>query len=238
MPTAPLFEKYYFSRSWYVSATVRFHRLIAASCPEKASILEIGAGPRNSTSDYLARLGNVAGLDVSEEVFANPALVEAKVFKGTTFPFADDSFDVCVSNYVLEHVADAETHFREVARVLRPGGFYFFRTPNIWHYVTIGSRLLPHSLHVAIANQMRGLKDAHDPYRTYYRANSRHVLNRLSRCAGLIPSRLELIEPEPSYGKASPLLFFPMMAYERFVNSSRLLELFRINIFGVLQKPA
>jgi len=190
MPTGHLFERYYFSRSWYISGTLRFHRLIAAFCPENAAILEIGSGPQNATSDYLARLGKVSGLDVSEEVFTNPALREAKVFNGTTSPFSDESFDVCVSNYVLEHVGDAEIHFREVSRVLRAGGFYFFRTPNIWHYVTIGSRLLPHSLHVAMANRMRSLKDAHDPYPTYYRANSRHILSRLSRGAGLAPVRL------------------------------------------------
>jgi len=59
---------------------------------------------------------------------------------------------------------------------------------------------------------MSSLKDAHDPYPTYYRANSRHMLKRLSSSAGLFPVCLELVEPEPSYGKASPWLFFPMVA--------------------------
>jgi SAM-dependent methyltransferase len=142
-----------------------------------------------------------------------------------------------VSNYVLEHVPNAEVHFQEIFRVLKPGGIYFFRTPNIWHYVTIGSRLLPHSAHVAIANRLRGLKDAHDPYPTVYRANSRAAINRLANQSRLVPVRLEMIEAEPSYGAAHPFLFYSMMAWERFVNRFERASMFRANILGMITKP-
>jgi hypothetical protein len=46
-----------------------------------------------------------------------------------------------------------------------------------------------------------------------------------------------MIEAEPSYGAAHPLLFYPMMAYERVVNSSDLFSVFRVNILGTLRKP-
>lgn len=39
------------------------------------------------------------------------------------WPYADASFDVMVSNQVLEHVGDHRRFFAETARVLKPGGF-------------------------------------------------------------------------------------------------------------------
>lgn len=39
---------------------------------------------------------------------------------GTTLPFADGSFDLAASNHVIEHLNDAASHVRELARVLRP----------------------------------------------------------------------------------------------------------------------
>jgi SAM-dependent methyltransferase len=44
-----------------------------------------------------------------------------------TFP--DGLFDVVITQDVLEHVPDPLAAFREVARVLRPGGFHIFTVP-------------------------------------------------------------------------------------------------------------
>jgi hypothetical protein len=49
---------------------------------------------------------------------------------------------------------------------------------------------------------------------------------------------LRLIEKEPSYGMASPLFFYPMMAYERTVNATERLAGLRANFLVVLRKPA
>jgi len=42
--------------------------------------------------------------------------------EGDAWPYASAMFDVVVSNQVLEHVADADLFFAELARVLAPGG--------------------------------------------------------------------------------------------------------------------
>jgi SAM-dependent methyltransferase len=236
--TQLLFEKYYYSRPWYTGGTAPFHDLCNRNIRSGGEILEIGAGPSNPTTDTLARIGPVTGVDITDEVLGNRGCVRAEVFDGLKFPFPDNSFDACVSNWVLEHVADTESHFKEVARVLRPGGVYCFRTPNLFHYVTIGSRLLPHSFHLRLANRLRKLgDDAHDPYPTFYRANTGGRMAKLIRGAGLIPTKIQFLEPEPSYGAAHAALFYPMMMYERLVNSTNLLSNFRIIIFGTCVKP-
>jgi SAM-dependent methyltransferase len=200
-------------------------------------ILEIGAGPANATSRFLATLGRLEGLDVSAEVRDNDALEHAHLYDGGTFPLPNDSFEWCVSNYVLEHVTNPDWHFSEIRRVLKRGGRYIFRTPNLYHYVTLASRLLPHAAHKAIANRLRALEaDAHEPWRTVYKANTRRALTRLASKSGLTLESIALIEPDPSYGRASAYLFYPMMGYERLVNATQLLSPFRANILGVMRK--
>src|SRR5262249_32594006 len=163
-----------------------------------------------------------------EEVLANDSLAEARVYDGNTLPYAAGSFDACVSYYVMEHVPDPVAHLREVARVLRKTGAYFICTPNLWHYVTLSSFLLPYWAHRKVASRLRGLGDgAHEPYATVYRANTPRALQRAARAAGLSIAVLELIEFEPCYGRCHSALFYPMMAYERLVNSSPLFAPFR-----------
>ena len=51
--------------------------------------------------------------------------------------FADDSFDVFITQDVFEHVLAPGVAFREVARVLRPGGAHVFTIPLYQHEVSV-----------------------------------------------------------------------------------------------------
>ena len=44
-------------------------------------------------------------------------------------PFTDNHFDVVLCNHVLEHVKDDILAMREIARVLKPGGFAILQVP-------------------------------------------------------------------------------------------------------------
>lgn len=235
--TQHLYDKYY-PKPAFRGGTLPFFDICREKIPNGARILEIGAGAKNETTQVLSSIGTVTALDIDSDVHKNSAAAQTLVFDGIKFPVPDQSFDACVSNWVLEHVADPVSHFREVARVLRPGGVYCFRTPNLLHYVMCGSYLLPHSMHLAFANRLRKMKpDAHAPWPTYYRANRPARLKQLMADAGIELTSLTMIEPEPAYGRAHPALFYPMMAYERVVNANRFFETFRVIIIAVAQKP-
>ena len=123
--------------------------------------------------------------------------------------------------------------------MLKPGAAYIFRTPNRFHYVALISSMTPHWFHVKVANRVRNLPpEAHDPYPTVYRMNSRRSLRRHSEAVGLVAETLRMIEKDPSYGRATRWLFFPFMFYERIVNSTELLQDVRANILGTLRVPA
>jgi SAM-dependent methyltransferase len=236
--TALLFQSYYFARQDFIDGTAEFHAMCAQALGGASRILEIGAGPSNATTRYLSTIAPVVGLDVSPEALSNDAVSEAHVYDGRTIPFVDASFDGCVSNYVLEHVENPRLHFAEIARVLRPGAPYLFRTPNIFHYVALVSRLLPHVAHVRLSKRLRGMtSEDHDPWVTFYRANSARAVCSLARAVGLDVVELRMVEKEPSYGRASAVVFYPMMLYERVVNSAELFAPMRANIFGVVRRP-
>jgi SAM-dependent methyltransferase len=100
-----------------------------------ASVLDIGCGSGDIASALAAFAGpsgDVHAVDVRDQ----RSTVEGFTFHlvpGTALPFADASFDVVVSNHVVEHVgetADQLHHLREVRRVLRPGGVCYFAVPS------------------------------------------------------------------------------------------------------------
>lgn len=232
-------ERFYSRERGWVDGTTEFHDLCASRLPRGGPLLEIGAGPSNPTSRFLAGIGELHGVDPDPDVRDNDALASAELLQNGRFPFADGFFAGCVSNFVLEHVDDAATHLAEVRRVLRPGAPYVFRTPNRFHYVALVSSLTPHWFHVRVANRLRRLDDdSHDPYPTVYALNSRRAIRAAARGAGLAVDELRVIEKEPSYGMSSRVLFLSFTAYERLVNSTSLLADLRCSILGVLRKPA
>jgi SAM-dependent methyltransferase len=230
-------NRYYDRSKGWVDGTTQFHELCRANIPGGASICEIGAGPLNQTSRFLATIGEVHGVDIDDAVLGNDALASAHVVKDDRFSFEEGSMDACVSNYVIEHVENPDRHLREVCRILKRGGVYIFRAPNRYHYVSLVARYTPHWIHELVSNKLRNLgEDAHEPYPTYHRLNSRRqVMDAASRC-GFSVAELTLIEKEPSYGMSNRALFLLFLAYERVVNATEALAGLRANILAVLRK--
>lgn len=236
---AEYLRKYYPRHGGWVDGTTEFHQLCRAHIPEGGRILEIGAGPTNPTSTFLAGLGELHGVDIDPEHQENTALASCHTIVNDSYPFSDASFDACVSNYVAEHVERPRDHLREIARVLRPGGVYILRTPNAFHYVALVSRFTPFWFHRLVANRLRNRgRLEHDPYPTFYAMNTPKKLSDLASEAALELVDARLVEKEPSYGLSSRALFLGFVAYERFVNASEHTGFLRSNIFAVLRKPA
>ncbi|MFE6690164.1 class I SAM-dependent methyltransferase [Streptomyces sp. NPDC057743] len=92
-------------------------------------VLDLGCGD-GLLLEYLAREDGrqLAGVDLSPESLAlarrRPALSDARLEEGRAqeLPFADDSFDACVSHLALMLMGEIEQVAAEVARVLSPGG--------------------------------------------------------------------------------------------------------------------
>ena len=90
-------------------------------------------------AEALARRGaRVTGLDPAEKAIAaarqhaaqDGLSVRYDIGTGEEMPYPDGSFDAVVCVDVLEHVRDLDAVLANVARVLRPGGRFFFDTIN------------------------------------------------------------------------------------------------------------
>jgi SAM-dependent methyltransferase len=232
-------DRFYRKRKNWVNGTQQFHEMVRKRLPQDKQVLELGPGPQNKTSAFLcSNCASLDGLDVDEEARNNPHLRHAHIYDGGDWPIKDDSHDAVVADYVLEHLEAPAKTVAEAFRVLRPGGMFIFRTPNLWHYVSMASFLSPHWFHNLVANRLRNIPPgAHDPYPTYYRMNRCRTVRRLMRSAGFNEVELAMIEKNPSYGMYSRILFFLFLGYERLVNSSNLFSMFRVNILGVFAKP-
>ena len=200
-------------------------------------VLDVGAGAGIvEQMNFLGLAAKVCGIDLDPRVVDNSFLDDAKVTGGESIPYDDDTFDVVFSDNVLEHLGEPEKVFAEVARVLRPGGVFLFKTPNKLHYMPIIARLTPHKFH-GFVNRLRGRKVI-DTFPTLYRANSRRQVVRLADAAGLTIEKLDLIEGRPEYTRIFCPLYIIGILYERLVNRFETLACFRILLIGVLSKPS
>jgi SAM-dependent methyltransferase len=105
---------------------------------ERARALDLGAG-QGALSALLLRAGyDVSACDLFPEFFRCPGVECRRSDAHDRLPYTDASFDLVACFEVVEHLESHASLFREIARVLRPGGTLVFTTPNI---VSIKSRL-------------------------------------------------------------------------------------------------
>lgn len=93
-------------------------------------LLDIGTGS-GINAQVFSKYFNVTSIDVIDERTVKKGY-KFKLVKDTTLPFKENSFNVIVSNQVIEHINDAEEHLREIFRCLKKGGICYLATPNKW----------------------------------------------------------------------------------------------------------
>lgn len=171
-----------------VDGTIDFYLRINALLHENMRVLDYGAGRGvqhlHSHSDFKLSLKRIqgkvrhlAGVDVDPVVLTNPALDEAKVIEpGGQLPFENEHFDLIFSDWVLEHVANPGRFAEEVARTLKPGGWFLARTPNRWGMTAIGATIIPNKLHLKALGLLTPEREQEDVFPTAYKLNTRHQL--------------------------------------------------------------
>ncbi|MGL4496568.1 MAG: class I SAM-dependent methyltransferase [Beijerinckiaceae bacterium] len=198
-------------------------------------LLDVGAGrgalPQMNFRDHVKK---AVGVDPEPEIAGNPYLHEFHVGLGDNMPFlSSDSFDVVVSNNVLEHIADPDKFFAEIARVTKPSGIIITKTPNLTHYMPLIAMITPQSFHVWI-NKLRG-RPAVDTFPTRYMVNTRSAQKAAAARHGLAIEQFILLEKRPEYLRMTFPTYLAGMLYERAVNFLGL-DALKIVLFTVMRK--
>lgn len=118
--------------------------LYARRIPPNSRVLDLMAGPDSHLSDEV-EAPSVTGLGMNdEELEANPRLTRRVVHDlnaDPVLPFQDNEFDVVINTVSVDYMTRPVEIFREVARVLRPGGLFLVvfsnrmfppKAVNIW----------------------------------------------------------------------------------------------------------
>ncbi|MDO8659004.1 MAG: class I SAM-dependent methyltransferase [Candidatus Parcubacteria bacterium] len=115
---------------------------------KNAVVLDVGCGDGKFTFQFKQKIGcrKIVGIEGDKQ-----RIIEAKrngINEIVDFdlekkwPFPDKSFDVIISNQVIEHIVDLDLFISEIYRLLKPGGYCVISTENLASWHNIGALFL------------------------------------------------------------------------------------------------
>jgi ubiquinone/menaquinone biosynthesis C-methylase UbiE len=228
-----LYEKYYDGRKF---ADTLYRESLHRHLRPGQRVMDAGCGRYLAVGKELSSKAEVVGIDLEPQLEtdngAPPFGVRADVSR---LPFPAATFDMVISRSVIEHVADPPEVFREICRVLRPGGTVVIVTPNKFDYVSVVAALTPYKLHRWLVSRIFPVSED-DVFPTLYRANTASAIRRALSAAGFVEKDLYMINHYPAYLMFSPLLFRLGVLYER-ITSLPPFAFLRGSILCVFEKP-
>ncbi len=234
---AELREKY-FGQDHHPS--VIFEDKVLGYLTPSDTILDIGCG---RTAPHLkqmrgkaARLIGVELVEFTPETKAIPDLELHNNDMADLKDIADASIDLAYCRSVMEHIEHPAQCYREIYRVLKPGGRFIFLTANIWDYASIIAMVIPNALHPIIVNRTEG-REMEDTFPTQYRTNSRKKIVQHCVDSGLKIEQFEYLGQYPNYFMFNRYAFLLGSKYELFLRRHPSLHWLRGWILAVVTKP-
>ena len=97
-------------------------------------VLEIGFGTGLNLSYYPEAIHKIVTIDANpavdrlarKRIQMSPITVDNRILNGEHLPMADGTFDSVVSTFTLCSITNVKQAIREIYRVLKPGGKFFF----------------------------------------------------------------------------------------------------------------
>ncbi len=164
-------------------------------------------------------------MDVDLAAQANPFIDEFRPLQGDRWPLADDTVDLCLADYVIEHVREPDAFFAECQRVVKPDGYLCIRTANLHSYVGIASKLIDNKHHAALLQKVQEKRRPEDVFSTVYHCNTvsklREALNRHRFDATVYGT-----ESEPMYLAFSSVAYWLGVLHQKYAPGSLKAALF------------
>lgn len=100
----------------------------------KGRLLDVGCGemPYRDFIEKQSEISEYVGLDIDTALPYHSDVKPDARWDGDAMPFDDNSFETAIGTELLEHCPDPGCTLREIRRVLKPGGIFFFTVPFLW----------------------------------------------------------------------------------------------------------
>ena len=209
-----------------IDGTVEFYGRVQALLRPEMHVLDFGGGRGAALHDDTSGLrrdlrtlrgkcAKVVACDVDGAVMENPGADESQVVQpDAPLPFADGTFDLIVSDFVFEHIADPALVASELGRILRPGGWICARTPNKYCLISLVTRLIHNSRHSRILGVAQPERKSIDVFPTVFKLNTKRDI-----AAWFDPDTFDNFtyryEAEPSYFFNNGYVFALMLLVNR-----------------------
>ncbi len=203
---------------------------------KSVKVLDAGCGNGNWVVDELSGSGRIrktVGVDISKKAISKNTSLDSIVIADLhQLPFRRNSFDAALSLWSLEHSSDPEKVLQEINRVLKPGGYIAFVTPNK-HFVLIRIKRfidrLNHKSSKRLVTKLYGRQER-DIFTTYYRANDVSEVRKLAKKNGF---KVKVLREnfDPSYTSFNRFTYWLTLMASKIETS-----LFRPHLVGLLQK--
>jgi SAM-dependent methyltransferase len=223
-----------------VDGTIAFYTHINALARSDSIILDVGCGRgawlndpvifRRDLRRLKGKCQKVIGLDVDPQAAQNLSINEFHLLTGDNWPIPDSTIDICVCDYVLEHIQTPEHFFSECRRVLKAGGILCIRTTNLLSYFGIIAKLVPNRAHIRILHQAKEQVREQDIFPTYFRCNTIHLL-RQYLSTNNFDHTVFGYEAEPGYLSFSRFTYYMGVLHQKFAPRG-----FRIGIHAFARK--
>lgn len=227
-----IFEQYYGPE--YIHHNDRYRAEVQKYLSPTTLLLDAGAGELGFTKEFAPKVRLAVGTDMGK-MKAVGGGVWAIQSNLEHLPFKDGSMDVVISMSVVEHLTDPVGSFRELSRVLKPGGTFIAQTPSKYDYVSLIAHWTPFWFHRWSLSHMLDRR-AEDVFPTCFRSNTRAAMTRCLEAAGLRPQRIQFFNQYPAYLMFWPLLFRLGIYYERLTSKYEALAQLRGWILAVAKK--
>lgn len=210
-------ERYRAIKPDWRSSGDQLEAMVRSHITSRARVLDLGCGRGGVVELFWRDVKLAAGLDPDVPSLDEHRSAGMPVIRGVgeRLPFVDESFDLVVCLWVLEHLREPLTTLREVRRVLRPGGHFVFVTPNLRNPLMLMNRIgkaLP-GLQRRAVPRVYG-RDEADTFPVQYRINTVDAIRQQARAAGLAVYDLRVVA-DPTYLALNSFLFRASVLSER-----------------------
>jgi SAM-dependent methyltransferase len=225
-------ERYKHRRPGWRTSGELLESCVRSHLHPRVAVLDLGCGRGGVMDLYWRDVRLAVGADGDRSsLLDRPSGMRCVWSRAETLPFADETFDLVVAVWLLEHLPDPAAVWKELARVLvsaspsRPGGHVVFVTPNVRHPLVWCNRLsrIAPALQRRLIPRLYG-RLAADTFPVHYHANSSAGLRALAAAHGFQVRSLEAVA-DPSYLTFNDFAFELAMLAETLLPPDRRIHL-------------